>query len=167
MVSLSNSDILMHFFSQSPGETQHIAWQTIEREAKKLRKGAICIALAGELGSGKTTFVQGVGKKLGIKQHITSPTFLLMKELVLPRSYHAIGKIYHFDWYRLKDKRHIKALGWEAILKDTGNLVLVEWADKFPKLFPKGTCWIFFQPEADQPLAEKYQQPNVRIINVI
>lgn len=135
----------MKLISRSPAKTQRIAWKIIEKESRKPRVGALCVALIGELGAGKTTLVQGIGKKLGIKQRMTSPTFLLMREFPLEKTWNGIKRVYHFDWYRLKDKKQILDLGWDDILKDSANLVLVEWADKFPKLLPDGRICILLE----------------------
>lgn len=87
------------------------------------------IALIGELGSGKTTFVQGFAKGLGIKEKIISPTFVLIKQY---------STLYHVDLYRVEN---FQDLGFEEILANPNNIVLIEWAEKFKNL-PKNTIRI-------------------------
>ncbi len=91
------------------------------------------VALIGDLGAGKTTFVQGVAQALGVKENITSPTFVLQK------IYRLTGQkwqnLIHFDCYRLEKSAELLSLGWEEIVNKPENLILVEWADKFPELF--------------------------------
>lgn len=101
-------------------------------------KGGEVIALVGELGAGKTTFVQGLAKGLIIKNKIVSPTFILM------RSY--IGKLdlYHLDLYRLEGdiETQVKELGLFDIWGNNKNIVVIEWAEKIKNILPKNTRYI-------------------------
>lgn len=113
------------------------------RPACRCRRGRearlLIICLEGELGSGKTTFTQGLLKGLKVKGPYTSPTFVIMKKYK--------SNIYHFDAYRIKDK-DILNLGWEEIVADNppagGNIIIIEWADRIRKIIPKGAVWIKF-----------------------
>ncbi len=105
-------------------------------------KGGELLALTGELGSGKTTFVQGLAKGLGIKQRAISPTFILM------RKYSSRSKdFYHVDLYRLEDnvEREVRNLGIEEIWNDPQNIVVIEWAEKVKNMLPKNKMWIEFE----------------------
>ncbi|GIW61415.1 MAG: hypothetical protein KatS3mg089_0267 [Patescibacteria group bacterium] len=82
--------------SKNPQETQEIA----RRILSHLKKGGV-VALQGELGSGKTTFAQGIARALGITQRVVSPTFLIRKEYSIPAK-NNIRKLYHLDLYRLQ-----------------------------------------------------------------
>ncbi|OGH30826.1 MAG: tRNA (adenosine(37)-N6)-threonylcarbamoyltransferase complex ATPase subunit type 1 TsaE [Candidatus Levybacteria bacterium RIFCSPHIGHO2_02_FULL_42_12] len=86
------------------------------------------ILLFGELGSGKTTFVQGLAKGLRITQRIISPTFIIV------RTY---GMFYHVDLYRVQDEKDIQSLGLLEILSNPNNIVAIEWAEKMGDLLPK------------------------------
>lgn len=105
----------------------------------RFRTGAVVFSLEGELGSGKTTFVQGLGRFLGLRRPVHSPTFLIMRELALPRPVSGVDKLYHFDWYRVHQEKDVLALGWQNILRDEKAVVAVEWGDRFPSLLPHGT----------------------------
>ena len=97
--------------------------------AKNLAKnfsGGGVIALFGDLGAGKTTFAQGFGEGLEIKDKITSPTFLVIKQYPIPNQKNFF---YHIDLYRLENI-DLKNSGLEEILTEDSNVVLIEWADK-------------------------------------
>ncbi len=99
----------------------------------------LVIALTGELGSGKTTFVQGFAEGLGVKARIISPTFILMRKY---------GKnFYHVDLYRLEDnvESEVRNLGLIDIWEQPQNIVVIEWAEKIKKIVPKSATWIKFE----------------------
>jgi len=102
-----------------------------ERIGKTLKPGSF-IALIGELGSGKTTFVKGIAKGLGVKnsRYVNSPSFVIIKEYK--------GKIllYHFDVYRLDSADDVAFIGADEYFYGSG-ICVVEWADKIKKLLPK------------------------------
>lgn len=97
-------------------------------------KGGEVIYLIGALGSGKTTFVQGLASALGVKQIITSPTFVLMKVYALKHK--AIRQLVHVDCYRLPAGRYgvprqaISEIGLTDYLQAPKTVVVIEWADK-------------------------------------
>lgn len=119
------------FITSSSKETQKLG-KTLAREIK----GGAVICLAGDLGSGKTTFTQGLLKGLGVKGPYTSPTFVILKKYK--------KNIYHLDAYRV-DAKDILNLGWEEIVSDPENIVVVEWADRIKKIIPKKALWIRFE----------------------
>ena len=126
---------MQEFISKSKEETQEIAADF----AKKLKGGEV-LCFYGNLGSGKTTFIQALGKALGIKENITSPTFVLMKRY--PRRGDPAGRpnkktfFYHLDVYRLTDPEQALDLGIEEIWNDPNNIIAIEWADKISDILP-------------------------------
>jgi len=95
-------------------------------------KAATVLALEGELGAGKTEFTKGFVKGLGIKNKITSPTFVLMKP------YKFLGGIlYHLDAYRLNNHNDLEVLGVSELMKDPHNILLIEWSDRVKKILPR------------------------------
>jgi tRNA threonylcarbamoyladenosine biosynthesis protein TsaE len=108
-------------------------------------KGGEIFALTGPLGSGKTTFVKAVGKKLKIKRHITSPTFTLMNSFAvkLPANKKQVF-IFHLDLYRTKNYKEVKALGITEFWGNPNTVTFIEWADKIKKYLPKKTFFIKF-----------------------
>ena len=94
-----------------------------EQFASRLRPGDV-VALFGTLGTGKTRFVKGVCKGLGVGEQVTSPTFTIVNE------YRGAGfPVYHFDFYRLKDLRELREIGFDEYLSGDG-VCLVEWAEQ-------------------------------------
>lgn len=111
--------------------------------AKKSRP--IVLALEGELGSGKTTFVQGLARSLGVRGKIQSPTFVLAKWHKLSRRHDPLRRLVHIDAYRLESSAEAERLGLRGILRDPDALVVVEWADRIRKLIPGNAVWIKFR----------------------
>lgn len=101
---------------------------------------AIVIGLSGELGSGKTTFVQGFAKELGIKERIISPTFVILKKFKIKN----FKFLTHIDAYRIKNYKEILDLGWKDMLVNPKNIILVEWPEKIKKIFPRQHFWLNF-----------------------
>lgn len=118
----------------------HGTLQLAKKLAKKL--SSRIILLEGDLGSGKTTFVQGFAQGLGIKGKTLSPTFVLIREHQIP---HSTKKLYHIDLYRI-DKNQIINLGLKEILSNKNNIVLIEWAEKLKEL-PEGAISISIKKE--------------------
>ena len=114
--------------SSSPEQTKQIA----ANFAKTLKGGEV-IFLYGDMGSGKTTFVQGFMAELGFLEPVRSPTFALMH--TYPVDYGLIKRVVHLDLYRLNDRKELRAFGLEEVLNDPATIVLVEWPEKG---FPEG-----------------------------
>ena len=127
----------MEFITKSAFETKSLGKEV----ASKLEGGEV-FALSGELGSGKTTFVQGFAEGLGVKGRIISPTFILM------RKYKVGDKdFYHIDLYRLEGdiENEIIHLGISDIWKRPENVVIIEWAEKIKEMIPESAKWIKFE----------------------
>lgn len=110
-----------------------------ERIAKDFKYGGV-LALFGNLGSGKTTFVQGFAKGLGIKQRIISPTFIIVRTYKLE-----VKNFYHIDLYRIETQKDIHGLGLEEVLNNSQNIVTIEWAEKIRDLLPEKRIDINFE----------------------
>ena len=116
-----------------------------EAFSRKLQGGEI-ICLQGELGSGKTTFTQGLLQGLHVPSPYTSPTFVIMKSY--PQKERQKFNVYHLDAYRVQAE-DILALGWEEIIQSKNNIVVVEWAEKIKKIIPPQAYWLKFEGEAE------------------
>lgn len=121
-ISLNNLD---SFVTNSPSQTMKTA-QFIFKKIKKIDKPLIFI-LKGELGSGKTVFVKGIGGFLGIK-NIISPTFTISYEYHIENNV-IFNTLYHYDLYNIEDPEELKHIGLDEALSP-GNIVCVEWGDK-------------------------------------
>ncbi|KKU12053.1 MAG: hypothetical protein UX19_C0009G0008 [Candidatus Woesebacteria bacterium GW2011_GWA1_45_8] len=137
----------MEFTTKSPSQTQKLG-QKISADITSGRISPV-IALSGDLGSGKTTFVQGLAKGLGVTGRIISPTFILMRKYDLPseEDKNSERTLYHVDLYRLEGAldKEILNLGLPYIWSDPSNIVLIEWAEKIKSLIPSGASWITFE----------------------
>ena len=105
--------------------------------ARRLEPGAV-IALHGELGSGKTCFVQGLGRGLRVREPVRSPTFTLINE------YHGDLTLHHVDLYRLNDLREARDMGLDACIEDDG-VTVIEWAERASDLLPPRTLHVEFR----------------------
>lgn len=129
----NRSEAQVSLISHSPEETHKIAGSLIE----KLPRDAI-IALYGELGSGKTCFVQGIAISLGIKQAVTSPTFTIINE------YKGACPLYHIDLYRIHDPDEVLDLGFEEYFEMEG-IKAIEWAERAGDLIPAEAIHVWFE----------------------
>ena len=102
----------------------------IASEIANTLNGGEFIAMYGDLGAGKTAFVQGLAKALGINNHITSPTFTIVNE------YEGRLPLYHFDVYRISDPDEMYEIGYDEYVYGDGVCV-VEWAELIEDLFPE------------------------------
>ena len=104
---------------------------------------AVLVTLHGDLGAGKTTLVQSLGKELGVESIIQSPTYVLMKSYPLdnargkPASGGRFKKLIHIDAYRLNEPAEFSTLKPESFLSDPTSLVVLEWPEKVGDLLPK------------------------------
>lgn len=133
--------------SKSFGRTQKIAADLTNRLS-----GGEIFGLVGNLGSGKTAFVQGIAKGLGVKEKITSPTFVILKEYRTSKKFSLV----HIDLYRLKTLQDVLDVGLADYLGKKDKVCLIEWADKIKNYLPKKSKIIKF----------KFIDKNTREINI-
>lgn len=105
--------------------------------------GATVVALHGDLGAGKTAFVQAAAKLLGVTATVNSPTFIIEKiyELPPPNKFH---NLVHFDCYRLERPEEAVHLNWAEQVSDPGNLIFIEWPERIASLLPGNTHHLAF-----------------------
>lgn len=128
-------------------ETIEFAKRLSKKYTKQLNNKCLVFALQGELGTGKTQFAKGVGKALGIKSTINSPTFDLIREY--PYQVKELkGLFFHIDAWRVQSANELNQLGFQQMLKP-GNVILIEWVEKGRQVLDKAisfrsvkTIWV-------------------------
>ncbi len=103
--------------------------------AKRLRGGDV-MALRGDLGSGKTTLVQGIATGFGIRRPVNSPTFVLMRVYPVRPARRGIQQLVHVDGYRIHDEREFEGIGLHDYLGRADTVTLIEWPQRIPSLLP-------------------------------
>jgi len=132
------------YFTTSPTQTKKLGKIVAKKVLKiKRKRRAQVLGLEGDLGGGKTTFLQGFAKGLGIQEKILSPTFVLMKRFKM-KSFR-FKCFYHIDCYRIEKPKEILKLGFKKIISNPENIVAVEWADRIRKIMPKNSLEINFK----------------------
>jgi tRNA threonylcarbamoyladenosine biosynthesis protein TsaE len=120
--------------SSSPEDTFKIA----EDLSRRLKPGSV-IALHGDLGAGKTCFVQGLARALGVKGPVGSPTFTLINE------HYGRLPLYHIDLYRISGSDEALGLGLDEYLHSQG-VTAIEWAERAAELLPASTLHVRISP---------------------
>lgn len=121
--------------------------EEVRHMTSSLRRGtrANVIALSGDLGAGKTSFVQMLARELGVAETVTSPTFVIERVYVLPKEQgKGFSRLIHIDAYRLESERELENLGWKEIISHPENLILIEWPERAESLIPPETTRITF-----------------------
>ena len=125
----------MIFNCQSIEETQSLA----KKLARKTSPGTV-ISLIGDLGAGKTTFTKGFARQMGIKDHVTSPTFKLISEYQ-GKKY----KLNHIDAYRMNGPEDFLNIGGEEYLLSKNSITIIEWGDLLNDILPSKTIRVNFE----------------------
>lgn len=102
---------------------------------------AVVITLEGDLGAGKTTFVQRLAKDLGVDEVVNSPTFTIMKSYEL-KAGQPFSHLVHMDAYRIEDISELTPLHFSQIVSTPGVLMCIEWADNIKDALPNEVCKI-------------------------
>lgn len=110
--------------TESPAATQALAGEMIA--SLHPGKMATIVELVGDLGAGKTTFMQGVGAYFGITGALPSPTFVIGRAYNLPPG-KPWKRLIHIDAYRIETAEELKGIDWDRYADDPGNIIFVEW----------------------------------------
>lgn len=106
--------------------------------------GATIVGISGDLGAGKTTFVQHLARELGITETVTSPTFTIMK--IYPTGVGTpFSRLVHMDAYRVESLEELRPLRLAEIFKEPKTLICVEWAEKIKEFLPEETIYLSFE----------------------
>ncbi|MEK7589939.1 MAG: tRNA (adenosine(37)-N6)-threonylcarbamoyltransferase complex ATPase subunit type 1 TsaE [Patescibacteria group bacterium] len=160
------------FVSKSLKDTKNIAEKFVEDTENTARvfgarEHAVVVAMYGDLGSGKTTFVKAIASAFGIENTVTSPTFVIEKiypirtdgrsKLSAFNGTSQFENLIHIDAYRLKSGEELKSLGWEDISKNPKNIIFIEWPERIIEILPDNIKKIHFT----------FIDENVREIEII
>ncbi|MDO8451489.1 MAG: tRNA (adenosine(37)-N6)-threonylcarbamoyltransferase complex ATPase subunit type 1 TsaE [bacterium] len=116
-------------------------------EKGRLPSAERIFCLSGELGSGKTTFVQGFAKGLGISGRLLSPTYIIVRRYSIPQSSFAL---FHGDFYRIETPREGETLGLPDIFSDPSAIVVLEWPERIAEALPKSRTHVYFSVDSDE-----------------
>ena len=154
------------FLTKTPSQTKKLG-EILAKEILKTKfKEAVILGLSGELGGGKTTFLQGFAKGLGVKEKILSPTFVIIKRFKILRTRtssvrgrqdltphqklrfgtgQGFKNFYHIDCYRIRKPKEILDMGFKKIISNPQNIVAVEWAERVKNFLPKSALILKFK----------------------
>ena len=138
----------MEFYVKNIEETINLGFSI----GNLLKSGDI-ICLTGDLGTGKTHITKGIAKGLGVKEHITSPTFTIVNEYDSGRL-----KLYHFDVYRVSEPDEIYAIGFDDYIFSDG-VSIIEWANYIEEILPNEYLHILI--EKDLSMGEDYRKITI------
>jgi tRNA threonylcarbamoyladenosine biosynthesis protein TsaE len=132
--------------SKNIEETSEVAKGFLNKLQSKTDSATV-VGLFGNLGSGKTTFTQALGKSLGVTEFMTSPTFVIEKIYLLKNSkvLMCFKKLIHIDAYRLESGQELLSLDFKEILKDPKNLILIEWPERVADVLPSDLIKVNFK----------------------
>lgn len=102
---------------------------------------ATIVGLYGNLGAGKTAFTQAVARELGIKDTVTSPTFVIEK--LYETTHPHFARLIHIDAYRLESGRELQVLNFESLVSNPHNLIIIEWPENVKEILPENHSKIF------------------------
>ena len=147
---------MMDFFSRSPEQTRRIGM----RLGSMLQAGDV-ICLQGDLGAGKTTFVQGLARGWGSLDSVSSPTFILVNEYRRGDE----ARLFHMDAYRLDSMLEAQELDLESML--ARGALIVEWPERISELIPGERLWIYFDHVDEEEREMKLKPAGQRYADLV
>ena len=150
----------MKIISKKLTDTQKFAsdmMAKLENEYKD-RTGTLLICLFGNLGAGKTAWVSACAKYLGVKEHVTSPTFVILKNYDLKNR--IFKRLIHIDAYRLERAEELTNLGWKEMIADKSNIIFLEWPERVSEILPLTSVKIYLNHLGETQREIKIQWPN-------
>ena len=132
------------YTSLSPTQTKRLGESLAKHILEKgLQDQVVIIGLVGELGTGKTCFLQGFAQGLHIRSKILSPTFAIMKKYKIQDTKYKV--FFHIDCYRIENTKEILDLGFADMCGNPTNIIAIEWADRVKKILPNNTLILKFR----------------------
>ncbi len=115
-------------------ELEHVARELLAVLRTKERTPVL--ALKGDLGAGKTALTKALARVTEIKEHVTSPTFVIMKSYDIPHDAR-FRTLTHIDAYRIESEEELTVLGWNELIGEPHRLLVIEWPERVNGLVPK------------------------------
>ena len=137
--------------TRSGDETERVG----ERLGRRLVPGDV-VALSGELGAGKTCFVRGLARGLGVTQGVSSPTFVIVNQ------YTGRMPVFHIDAYRTESLTELLDIGFDEYVSGDG-VTVIEWSDKLEPLLPPGAIRVRISGLGDEPRTIRIDAPEPRL----
>ena len=146
----------MQMRSHDPDELQALAGTFVNTLSPA--DTAVVVTLSGDLGAGKTTFAQGIARSLGVSETVSSPTFVIEKVYAL--SAQRWDRLIHIDAYRLNSSHELLVLGWNELIADPKNIIVLEWPARVSDLIPKHAVQIRFDIKNEERIITINGQEN-------
>ncbi|MCA9358612.1 tRNA (adenosine(37)-N6)-threonylcarbamoyltransferase complex ATPase subunit type 1 TsaE [Candidatus Kaiserbacteria bacterium] len=141
------------FVVKNPADFKLVIESIFSWYKNKEEKKSLVIALSGDLGAGKTTFTQELGKYLGVTEHITSPTFTIMKQYELSND--CFDQLFHIDAYRIENEEEVGPLRLESFLNGSRSVICLEWPEQIPSIIPQSALRVMISiAENDERLVK-------------
>ena len=137
---------MREYRTYSVQETEQLASEF----AKELKRGDV-VAFTGGMGAGKTAFVRGLAKGLGVSGEVSSPTYAIVNE------YRGDPTLYHFDMYRVSSVEDLFTTGYFDYLDQGDSILAVEWSENITESLPEETIFVDMEPLSEQ-------ERNIQII---
>ena len=139
------------FLTRSADETERVG----ERLGRRLVPGEV-VALSGELGAGKTCFIRGLARGLGVTQGVSSPTFVIVNQ------YTGRMPVFHIDAYRTESLTELLDIGFDEYVSGD-SVTVIEWSDKLEPLLPTGAIRVRISGLGDEPRTIRIDAPEPRL----
>jgi len=133
----------MEIISKSASQTERIGEELVVEILKNAKNNAFVIGLRGDLGGGKTTFLKGLARGLGVDGTVLSPTFIIFRRYDIKKGH--FKRFYHFDCYRIESENEMVTLGFNKIVADSENIVAIEWSERVGRILTDDTLKIDFE----------------------
>lgn len=132
----------------SRAQLEDVMREILDVSTKQDTEGAVVLALSGDLGAGKTTFVQTLAAALGVEEVVTSPTFVVMKQY--PIEHEVFTELVHIDAYRIESVDEMRVLGFGTLCAKKRTIICIEWAERIKELLPLDTIHLTFTHTANE-----------------
>ena len=132
----------MRIVSRSPQRTRQLG-RAIAKKILKTKKDRVVLGLKGALGSGKTTFIDGFARGLGLKKRMMSPTFIIVRHHRLRGG--SKKHFFHMDAYRIGKISELRSLDFKKMISTPRSITVIEWPEKVRQALPKDTSWLEFR----------------------